>query len=144
MSSDASVTWRQVTQKDLVVNALVALPGGTILLGTDGAGVVRSTDSGKTWLTSNQGFSERFVSRTVFDPVQRRVVASVWGDRRHGGVFFAQGPRGPWSRLGTGLEGREVLSLALVGREVLAGTDDGLFLSGSSTGVWTQIGRAHV
>jgi photosystem II stability/assembly factor-like uncharacterized protein len=139
VSGDASATWRLVTQNDLVVNSVVALPGGSVLLGTEGAGVVRSTDGGKTWLTSNQGFSERFVSRAVFDPVQRRVIAAIWGDRRHGGVFMAQGPRGPWSRLGNGLEGREVLSLALVGREVLAGTDDGLFLSNSVTGVWTRL-----
>jgi photosystem II stability/assembly factor-like uncharacterized protein len=129
ITEDSGATWRLSTQKDLVVNSIVVLPGGTLVLGTDGAGVVRSADSGRTWFASNQGFSERFVSRMLFDRVGRRVLAGVWGDRSHGGVFSAPGPRGPWSRLASGLEGREVLSLAVSGAEVLAGTDDGVFLS---------------
>src|SRR5712691_10649625 len=138
-SADGAQTWRLITQKNLIINDVLALPGGVVLLGTEGAGVVRSTDGGQTWLASNDGFSERFVSKVVFDRVGRRVLAGIWGDRRHGGVFAAPGPRGPWSRLGTGLEGREVLSLALLGREALAGTDDGIFLSDVETGAWSRL-----
>ena len=138
-SEDNSATWRLITQKNLIINDVLALPGGVVLLGTEGAGVVRSTDGGQTWFASNDGFSERFVSKVVFDRVGRRVLAGIWGDRRHGGVFAAPGPRGPWSRLGTGLEGREVLSLALLGRQALAGTDDGVFVADADTGVWARM-----
>ncbi|PYQ52548.1 MAG: hypothetical protein DMF78_11065, partial [Acidobacteria bacterium] len=138
-SEDGSATWRLITQKDLVINSVLALPGGIVLLGTEGAGVVRSIDGGQTWLASNEGFSERFVSKVVFDHANRRVLAGIWGDRRHGGVFAAASPRGPWTRLGAGLEGREVLSLALLGREALAGTDDGVFLSDPETGGWARL-----
>ena len=138
-SEDGSATWRLITQKDLIINSVLALPGGVVLLGTEGAGVVRSTDGGQTWLASNDGFSERFVSKVVFDRANRRVLAGIWGDRRHGGVFAAASPRGPWTRLGAGLEGREVLSLALLGREALAGTDDGIFLSDVETGAWSRL-----
>jgi photosystem II stability/assembly factor-like uncharacterized protein len=148
MSEDGGLTWRLATQKELVVNAIVALPGGVIVLGTDGAGVVRSADGGLTWVASNAGFSERFVSRMIFDRVGRRVLAGIWGDRAHGGVYAAPSPRGPWTRFGTGLAGREVLSLALIGSEVLAGTDDGIFLSAGPTGAWerltTVVGGADV
>src|SRR5438552_433491 len=128
-SEDGAATWHLITQNNLIVNSVLALPGGIVLLGTEGAGVVRSTDGGRTWLAANDGFSERFVSKVAFDRSGRRVLAGIWGDRRHGGVFAAPSARGPWSRLGTGLEGREVLSLALLGRQPLAGTDDGIFLS---------------
>ncbi len=138
-SEDNSATWRLITQKNLIINDVLALPGGVVLLGTEGAGVVRSTDGGQTWFASNDGFSERFVSKVVFDRVGRRVLAGIWGDRRHGGVFAAPGPRGPWSRLGTGLEGREVLSLALLGRQALAGTDDGVFVADAETEVWARM-----
>jgi photosystem II stability/assembly factor-like uncharacterized protein len=67
------------------------------------------------------------VSRLVFDPARERVLAAVLGDRRHGGVLVAPRPQGPWTKLAVGLEGREVLALALAGSSLLAGTDDGVF-----------------
>lgn len=128
VSEDGGKTWRPRTPRELVVNAIAALPEGTVLLGTEGAGVLRSTDRGETWTTANEGFSERFVSRLVFDPERERVLAAVLGDRRHGGVLVAPRPQGPWTKLGAGLEGREVLALTLAGSNVLAGTDDGVFV----------------
>jgi photosystem II stability/assembly factor-like uncharacterized protein len=70
------------------------------------------------------------VSRVLFDPAGGRVLAGVLGDRQHGGVFTAPRPEGPWNAVASGLEGREVLSLALAGPSLLAGTDDGVFLAG--------------
>jgi photosystem II stability/assembly factor-like uncharacterized protein len=137
-TDDNGTTWRLTTQKTLVVNKVLVLPGGSVLIGTDGAGVLRSGDGGKTWFTSNTGFSERFVSRMTFDPATRRMMVGIWGDRNHGGVFAAPGPRGPWTKLGSGLEGREVLSLAVAGAGILAGTDDGLFLS-VGAGSWRRL-----
>jgi photosystem II stability/assembly factor-like uncharacterized protein len=139
MSEDGAATWRLVTRDDLVVNAILALPGGVLLLGTDGAGVVRSDDAAGTWTASNQGFSERFVSRMLFDPRGGRVLAGIWGDRRHGGVFSAPGPRGPWTRLGVGLEGREVLSLALHEDTIVAGTDAGIFVWNAAPQTWKRV-----
>jgi photosystem II stability/assembly factor-like uncharacterized protein len=139
VSEDGTGTWRQATDKSVVVNAVLALPGGLLLIGSEGAGVLRSTDGGRSWTASNQGFSERFVSRIVFDPAGRRVLAGIWGDRSHGGVFQAPSPAGPWSRLGPGLEGREVLSLAVAGDQVLAGTDDGVFLTADAASPWRRL-----
>jgi photosystem II stability/assembly factor-like uncharacterized protein len=127
-TEDGGATWQRRTDPDLVVNALLVEPDGTLLVGADGAGVLRSADAGRTWADSNKGFSERFVSRVLFGPRGGRLVVGVAADRQHGGVFVAPAAEGPWTRLAPGLEGREVLSLALAGEAVLAGTDDGLFL----------------
>jgi photosystem II stability/assembly factor-like uncharacterized protein len=75
----------------------------------------------------------------VFAPTGQRVLASVWGDRRHGGVFSAPGPRGPWSRLGSGLEGREVLTLAFYEQGIVAGTDAGLYLWSAAQENWKRV-----
>jgi photosystem II stability/assembly factor-like uncharacterized protein len=128
-TEDGGASWTLRTARELVVNALLTQPDGSLLVGTDGAGVLRSNDGGRTWTDSNQGFSERFVSRVLFAPAGGRVVVGVTADRRHGGVFSAPSPEGPWRRLAPGLEGREVLTIALAGDTVLAGTDDGIFLS---------------
>lgn len=137
VTENGGTSWALRTAKELVVNALVAQPDGSLLVGTDGAGVLRTTDAGRTWADSNTGFSERFVSRVLFAPSGGRVVVGVTADRRHGGVFVAPTPEGPWTRLGTGLEGREVLTVGLAGSTILAGTDDGVFLS--EGGPWRRL-----
>ncbi len=129
VTEDGGASWSLRTARELVVNALVALPDGSLLAGTDGAGVLRSVDAGRSWTESHVGFSARFASRVLFTPSGGRVMVGVTADRRHGGVFTAPSVEGPWTRLGPGLEGREVLTVALAGDVVLAGTDNGIFLT---------------
>ena len=139
ISEDSGGTWWRATPKDLIINALIEQPGGTIILGTEGAGVLQSSDRGRTWTATNTGFSERFVSRLLFDAAGRRLLVSVWGTPRYGGVFVSSGLRGPWIRLGQGLDGRQVLSLALLGETILAGTDDGIFAWAPKAADWTRL-----
>src|SRR5687768_13698882 len=127
LSEDSGGAWWRMTPKDLVINAVIVQPGGTILLGTEGAGVLRSADRGQTWAESNTGFSEQFVFKLLFDAEGQRLVVAIWGAPSYSGVFVAPGVNGPWVRLGEGLDGRKVLSLALQGKTILAGTDDGIF-----------------
>ena len=142
-SDDGSLTWQLLTRKELVVNAVLPLPGGMVLLGSDGAGVLKSIDRGRTFAAANEGFSARFVSQVVVDHDSGRLFAGIRHDRQHGGVFTAPRPDGPWVALGTGLLGREVLSVAAAGggedQIVLAGTDDGLFLYAAHCGYWRRL-----
>jgi photosystem II stability/assembly factor-like uncharacterized protein len=142
-SEDGGASWRSFTRKDLVVNAVLLLGDGVVLLGTDGAGVLRSHDHGRTFAASNEGFSSRYVAAVSVDPATGRIFAALGHDRRHGGVVTASSSGGPWVALGTGLEGREVLSLVVTGQDedrvVIAGTDDGLFLYASHCGLWSRL-----
>jgi photosystem II stability/assembly factor-like uncharacterized protein len=139
LSEDKGATWRLGTSKELVVNVVLVQPGGTIILGTEGAGVLRSSDLGRTWKSSNAGFSERFVSRLVFDPAGRRVLVAVSGDARYGGVFVSSRMPGPWTRLAKGLDGRRVLSLTISRTEIVAGTDDGIFAWAATAKTWRRV-----
>ncbi|HKQ19799.1 MAG TPA: YCF48-related protein, partial [Candidatus Eisenbacteria bacterium] len=139
ISEDNGATWSRTTSKRLVINAVIALPGGTILLSTEGAGVLRSVDRGRTWVSSNTGFSERFVYRLMFDTADDRLIVVVRGAPGYGGVFVSQGSAGRWVRLGDGLDGREVLSLALQGNTILAGTDNGMFQRAPDAKAWTRV-----
>jgi hypothetical protein len=103
-----------------------------------GIGSARSGDRGQTWTSSNDGFTERFVTRMLFDERASRLVIAVRGDARHGGVFASSGVRGPWERLAEGLEGRQVLSLALLGGTLFAGTDQGIFVRGPRATSWSR------
>ena len=135
ISENGGGTWRRSTKKQ-VVNALIAQPDGSILLGTEEDGVLRSTDAGHTWVASNTGFSERLVSKLLFDPLGSRVFMAAWGAR--GGVYVSSNVGGPWTRIGDGIEGRQVLSLALLGETVLAGTDDGIYAKPPDSDSWTR------
>lgn len=139
LSEDTGGTWLRVTPKDLVVNALLVQTDGTILLGTEGAGILRSSDRGRTWSASNTGFSEQFISKLLFDTEGRRLLVGVWGDPQYGGVFASSSVWGPWTRLGKGLDGRQVLSLAVLGDTILAGTDEGFFARAPRAAAWTRL-----
>jgi photosystem II stability/assembly factor-like uncharacterized protein len=136
VSDDDGASWRLATWKRLVVNAVVNARDA-ILLGTDAAGVLRSEDRARSFVASNDGFAEQLVARLLF--AGGRLVAGIMGDRQHSGVLVAPAPQGPWTKLAEGLEGREVLAIASAGYELLAGTDDGVFLSSSSTGRWGRL-----
>ncbi|MEP7027281.1 MAG: hypothetical protein ABI960_01680 [Candidatus Eisenbacteria bacterium] len=129
-------TWRLGPPDKPIVNAVLVQPDGAILLGTEGTGVLRSTDRGQTWSASNAGFSERFVSRLLFDTPGRRLYAAVWGDDA---VFVWSGMSRPWARLGHGMEARHVLSLARTGKTIFAGTDDGIFACEAGDTTWTRL-----
>ena len=139
MSEDDTRTWRQLTSPDLVINAIAVLPDGTILLGCDGLGVVRSGDGGATWTSSTAGPLERSVTCVFVDAERGRVVGGVSADRVHGGVWATAWPNVEWRRLGTGLEAREVLVLARATQGLLAGTDDGLFVLDEGETSWRRL-----
>lgn len=146
-SDDAGVSWSLRTEKELVVNALVTLPGGVLLLGTDGAGILRSEDRGRSFERSNDGFSARLIAQLIQDRANNRWIAAVRNDRFHSGVLTAPLLEGPWTRLAKGLEGREASSLALSGPNVYAGTDDGVFVHRAGASAWrrltTSVGAAE-
>ena len=139
MSEDDTRTWRRLTSSDLVINAIEVLADGTILLGCDGLGVVRSGDGGASWTSSAAGPLERSVTCVFVDGERNRIVGGVSADRTHGGVWATTWPNVEWRPLGTGLESREVLVLARATQGLLAGTDDGLFLLDADETSWRRL-----
>ena len=94
----AALTWRLATQKELVINS-VARPARRHACSsapTARASCAAPTAARPGWppTTASPSASSRSV---VFDRVGRRVLAGIWGDRVHGGVFAAPAPRGPWT-----------------------------------------------
>ena len=138
-SEDGGGSWALRSEKELVVNALELLPGGVLLVGSEGAGVLRSEDHGKTLSAANQGFSARFVGQLLRDRSVGRLLAAVRNDRYHSGVLWAWQLDGPWTKLAAGLEGREVWSLGLSGAQVYAGTDDGVYVHRRGATAWRRL-----
>ena len=137
-SDNGGEQWTRSPDRELAINAVLPLPDGSILIGTEEAGILRSTDEGRSWVSSNTGFAERFALKLLIDPDGRLLVAT-WGAPRYGGVYMSGGIGRPWVHLWEGLEGRQVLSIALLDGTILAGTEDGIFSRSAGGRSWERI-----
>jgi len=129
---NAGKTFERMTDADVVVNAVYVDPGDSnrVLLATDRSGVLTSQDGGAAFTPSNQGISERKVAAVLVDRDNPELLyAGVVNDKKYGGVFRSSDGGAHWEQLGTGLDGRDVFSLAETedGR-VVAGTSHGIFV----------------
>ncbi|HTV10169.1 MAG TPA: hypothetical protein VMD97_14085 [Candidatus Aquilonibacter sp.] len=130
-STDAGATWTKMTTSDVTVNDVYVDPNDPkhVLLATDRSGVLRSEDSGMTFVPSNTGFTLRQVVAYAADqhnPAQ--VYIGVVNDKQTGGVFASSDGGVRWQQMSIGLDGRDVFSLTMTPSDtLLAGTSHGIF-----------------
>ena len=131
-------TFQLMTGSDVVVNGVYVDPDDStrVLLATDRGGVLASQDAGVTFTPSNQGLSERKVAALLVDREHpERLYAGVVNDKNFGGVFRSTDGGAHWEQLGSGLDGRDVFSLAQTkDGSVVAGTSHGIFVLDTSGG----------
>jgi photosystem II stability/assembly factor-like uncharacterized protein len=116
-----------------VVTVMLELPSKSMLAGSFGKGVFRSTDGGATWTPSLQGLTTTEV--TSLAPVKSDVLVGTYG----GGVFRSSDQGATWAISSEGLEDLEVQALTSVGEtHVLAGCRLGLFISSDAGRTWKR------
>lgn len=121
-STDGAVTWTRVFTHSYV-SAVVVDPfdGSVIYGGTDGDGVLKSSDGGRSWQPANQNLAYLRVNALAADPVHRGVIfAGTW----EGGVYRSNDSAASWTPFNTGLAAPFIQSLAIdvQGRTLYAGT----------------------
>lgn len=116
-----------------VVTAMLELAPPTMLAGSFGKGIFRSTDGGATWAPSTQGLATSEVTSLAL--AKNDVLAGTFG----GGVFRSSDQGLTWTTSSEGLEDVEVQALAsLDGTRVLAGCRLGLFVSSDAGRTWKR------
>jgi photosystem II stability/assembly factor-like uncharacterized protein len=131
-TQDAGRNFKPMTEDDVIVNDVYVNPSNPehVLLATDRGGVLVSTDGGKSFKPSNQGISARTVQALYVDnrnPLH--MVAGVLNDKAYGGAFRTADGGQHWQQLATGLDGRDVYSLAETSDSTLvAGTNHGIYV----------------
>ena len=129
---NAGHSFERMTPDDVVVNDVYVDPADSnhVLLATDRGGVLLSHDAGVTFSPSNQGISERKVAALLVDRNDpHRLYAGVVNDKSYGGVFRSDDSGAHWRQLGSGLDGRDVFSLAQSkDGAIVAGTGHGVFI----------------
>jgi hypothetical protein len=104
---------------------------GTKLFAAGIGGIFRSTDNGASW------DSVHVVSTYTLAVSGANLFA---GTDYYGGVFLSTNNGTSWTQVNSGLTGRAVLSLAVSGTYLFAGTEGGgVFLSTNNGTSWTQV-----
>jgi len=131
-TTDGGKTFSRMTSPDLIVNDVFIDPNDSnrVLLATDRGGVLISSDAGKTFAASNDGFSERKVAALLVDRNNpSHLFAGVVNDKNFGGVFVSTDQGKSWEQVATGLDGRDVFTLSQSkDGTVMAGTGHGIFI----------------
>lgn len=124
-------SWRRMTNPYIVINDIYIDPQNPehVLMATDHGGVLASEDGGKTFSTSNQGFSGREVAAILTDHEHPgRIYAGVVNGWQYGGVYVSNDNGQTWKQQSEGLGRRDVFALAQASDgTLLAGTDRGIF-----------------
>jgi photosystem II stability/assembly factor-like uncharacterized protein len=133
-STNNGDNWEQVLPSDFYIigkdifsiNAM-ATNGGSVFAGTSGNGIIRSDDNGDTWRQVINGAS--FTNLLVLVASGGKLLAGSFG-----GVFLSTDNGESWSPINVGLTVpfislRPVTSFAVIGNNIFAGTDFGVFVT---------------
>jgi photosystem II stability/assembly factor-like uncharacterized protein len=139
---DGGATWTRMTGPDVIINDVYVDPHNDkhVMLATDRSGVLTSQDGSASFQATNSGFYQRQVTALLPDARHPQTMyAGVVNDKTYGGVFVTEDGGKTWSQRSTGLDGRDVFSLAQ-GEDgtIFAGTSHGIFRFDGS--VWQQDG----
>jgi len=133
-------SWMVTTSRQLEINSIAVHPRNpnTVYIGTNNYGVMISTDGGKNFVPSNNGFSGRFVNAIVPDRESAtRVYATTINTTTGGGFFFVSNDSGAtWQPSMRNMPPR------LIGYTILQDERDGntIYL-GTNLGVYRSIDR---
>jgi photosystem II stability/assembly factor-like uncharacterized protein len=140
ISEDDAKTFARTTTPGLVVNALISLGGGRLLAGVEGEGMLVSTDFGRSWFPSNDGFRERMVRQILPDESRQRVLALTGADGPKNSALFELDRRQDlWRRVELPPQ-REIRAVGLYQNgEIMVGTDDGVFMGTVQGPPWRRL-----
>lgn len=140
VSTDDARTFTRTTPPGLVVNALISLGEGRVLAGVEGEGMLVSSDFGRTWFPSNDGFRERLVRQIIPDEARSRLLVLTGADgARNSALFELDRASGLWRRMELP-EGREIRAIGLYPNgDLVLGTDDGVYQGLSAGPPWRRL-----
>ncbi|HET6400116.1 MAG TPA: T9SS type A sorting domain-containing protein [Candidatus Kapabacteria bacterium] len=136
-SEDKGVTWDSVfggPQNETIEDMVVA--GTSVYASASYAGILRSSDSGTTWITANSGLPYTYGYHSVLSlgVSGTKVLAGTSGQ----GVFVTANFGSTWLPSNTGLTNSIVRALTASGSTLLAGTDAGVSISRDNGMNWSD------
>ncbi len=143
VSTDSGTSWTRLFA-DVVVNSIAVQPSNakSILVGTDDAGVLKSTDGGTTFESANTGFIHRQIAGlAVAKDNPSLYYAAVAFDRQFGGFFYSIDRGQDWRPWNEGLEGvvSGITCILAESDKIYLGTIDGAFAGVPGEQAWERL-----
>jgi photosystem II stability/assembly factor-like uncharacterized protein len=139
-TSDLGKTWKRMSNPEVVVNDVSIDPRNSqrVLLATDRGGVLASEDGAQTLISSNHGYTHRYVTSIVADAGDaNNVFVGTVNDQEFGGVYASHDGGQHWIQKSTGLKGQDVFALKQAANgELVAGTNRGIFVLARNANEW--------
>jgi photosystem II stability/assembly factor-like uncharacterized protein len=140
-------SWMVTTSRQLEINSIAVHPQNpdTVYIGTNNYGVMVSTDGGRNFVPTNNGFSSRFVNSILPDrEVAGRVYATTINTTTGGGFFFVSSDSGAsWQpsirNVPPRLIGYSVFQDERDGNLIYLGTNLGLYRSNDRGASWAPV-----
>ncbi|MCX6132214.1 MAG: SUMF1/EgtB/PvdO family nonheme iron enzyme [Ignavibacteriales bacterium] len=131
-STNNGASWSHVGLENDYVYCF-AVNGRNVFAGTEGSGVLLSTDDGGSWTTVNNGFGKSYIVVSALAVSGTNLFAGVGGS----GVFVSTNNGSSWNQ--TGLTNTTILAFAISGSSIFAASDTGgVFRSTNNGGTWAQ------
>ena len=140
-------SWMVTTSRQIEINSIAVHPRNpnTIYIGTNNYGVMVSTDGGKNFVPSNNGYSGRFVNSIVPDRENgTRIYATTINTATGGGFFFVSSDGGAtWSpsmrNMPPRLIGYSILQDESDANIIYLGTNLGMYRSADRGSSWAPM-----
>ncbi len=135
-SADSGSTWKKL--HPATVNSLAVDPrdGRVMYLATDGGGVLKTMDAGRSWLGRNRGLVNRRITSLAASGTALYATTIYEGD--YGGVFVSKSGGRSWTLLANQqrLHAENILRLRARGAELTAITFNGRLVSQDAGKTW--------
>lgn len=146
LSADSGAAWREIkigpATADLEISCFAAV-GTSLYAGVSASGLFRSEDAGASWAPVETGFpSQAKISAFVRMGTGLFTAVRAWGQT--GRLFVQEEGNAGWGPLELALPEETTIScLAVAGSNLIAGTNNGLFLSDDRGRTWASVGPAQ-
>lgn len=116
--------------KNVSINS-IAIKGSDIFIGTDGSGILKSSDNGDSWFEINSGIADSVIH--VINVIGANIFVGT-----NTGIYLSNDNGFTWSASNNGLDNKGVWSLCQTGEKILAGTWSGVYISLDNGKNWSS------
>jgi hypothetical protein len=142
-STDNGTSWNLVLHKQPYMFTTLFFADSFLFAGTDGLGILASSDNGATWAEANNGLPYVFIWAFVF--INNGFLVSIFDPGCDGGGVFRSINNGAsWSFANAGLSYSDVRAFATGRGVVFAGIhENGVWYSTNSGGSWAPFNTGY-